>query len=216
MTRRKIHLHCDELKSLGIDSFYSCVNTPQKLIGALNVIVPGFEKRAIELQGAFHIIATDAEGKKVVQSSNETANLCWSDEMTDVHIIPVISGQAPAILYAMGVTIAAYGAVVYYTAYVVISLALAAIVQALAPTPKGGAGREAADSTPSFLFNGAVNVQEQGYMHPIVFGIHETGSVVISVAVTTEDIPINGGQAPSPTTPPAFNPNSYLDDEEDL
>ena len=84
----------------------------------------------------------------------------------------------------------------------------------VAPQVDGGGieiAREVADSTPSFLFNGAANVQEQGYMLPLIFGIHMTGSVVASASTDTDELPIAvaqktepaGGGTPAPS-PPAY------------
>lgn len=189
MHRKLIHFHTDELKELQAEPFHLCVNTPHQLVCALNAMVPGFEKLGLKRK-AFYIIATDPEGNKVVHARNADATLRWSDDITDIHLVPVIEGAEPATIAIAAGFVA--GTTAYYVAVFVITIAMnfaiGMILQMLAPTPKGGANREAADNTPSFLFNGAVNVQEQGYMHPIVFGIHECGSVVVSVATSTEDM----------------------------
>lgn len=62
----------------------------------------------------------------------------------------------------------------------------------LTPTPKISAGqyaeRNAVDSRPSFIFNGAVNSTEQGGPVTVIYGRMVVGSVVISGGITAEQI----------------------------
>ena len=117
-----------------------------------------------------------------------------------MHIIPRAEGAAAAfagwaataVATAFGATAATF--VVYWAAYIVatvaISMAIGAIVSMLAPKPETGGGSERADQQPSFAFSGAVNITAPGYPIPIVFGECITGSVVISVGVSAEELPV--------------------------
>lgn len=72
------------------------------------------------------------------------------------------------------------------------SLLLTGIAGLLAPTPKIDTPtfnlRERPESRPSFLFNGPVNVIEQGQPIPLVYGRSVTGSIVVSASIVVEDI----------------------------
>lgn len=69
-------------------------------------------------------------------------------------------------------------------------LALQGVSGLLAPTPALGdaMGAESAEQRPSFIFNGPVNVQEQGGPVPLTFGRVKTGSVVVSSGIRIEQI----------------------------
>lgn len=69
-------------------------------------------------------------------------------------------------------------------------LALQGISGLLAPTPELGeaTNAESAEERPSFIFNGPVNVQEQGGPVPLTFGRVKTGSVVVSSGIRVEQI----------------------------
>ena len=121
-----------------------------------------------------------------------------------VHLIPVVEGEAPVVMLGLaagsigiGVGIGAGATFLGLAAsswiMMGISFALSGISALLAPSPEisdplGSAEDNA--STPSFLFNGAVNVTEQGSAVPLVYGTTRTGSVVISAGLSTEEIPV--------------------------
>lgn len=132
------------------------------------------------------------------------------DDVTDVHVVAVPAGagiEAALISWGMTATVAA----VVSTAIISLatSLVVGAITKALAPKVDNASGQERPDEKPSFLYNGPENVIEQGYMVPVVYGRHMTGSVVVSAGISVEQIPIAttrdepppGGS--SPTNPPA-------------
>lgn len=72
-----------------------------------------------------------------------------------------------------------------------VSLALQGVSALLSPTPKVGSysNRERPDEMPSFLFNGPVNTTEEGGARPLVYGLVETGSVVIDGEIFVERLP---------------------------
>jgi len=123
-----------------------------------------------------------------------------------VHIIPIVEGEGPfaAVFAAIGAFAGAYAATAAATATFLgltaaswimmgVSFALSGISALLAPSPEMPdplVAQEDKASTPSFLFNGAVNVTEQGGPVVLVYGETMTGSTVISAGLMTESIPV--------------------------
>lgn len=90
-------------------------------------------------------------------------------------------------LWAQGATMLLGGAMTIYAAL---------------NTPKAQAARAAEDERASFLFNGAVNVVEQGGAVPCHYGRCIIGSTVVSAGIDTEQIatytsPVGGNIAPN-------------------
>ena len=67
-----------------------------------------------------------------------------------------------------------------------ISLAIGGVAQMLSPLPKSPGQDESAG--PSYIFNGSVNTQAQGYPVPVGYGRMIVGSAVISAGISVEDI----------------------------
>lgn len=82
-------------------------------------------------------------------------------------------GQGAAIGISQGVAMIAGGAMTIYTAL---------------NTPKAAQQRASVDERASLIFNGAVNVIEQGGAVPCVYGRLKTGSVVVSAGIYTEQL----------------------------
>lgn len=73
------------------------------------------------------------------------------------------------------------------------AIALGGVAMMVAPSPKAQ-GPQERDQNASFLFNGVVNVQEQGNAIPLVYGQFLVGSVVISSGVSAEAVRgVSGG-----------------------
>lgn len=69
------------------------------------------------------------------------------------------------------------------------AMILSGVSQMLSPSLSGfGAGQNPVDANASSLFSGPVNVAEQGNVIPLVYGRFVAGSVVISAALTAEQI----------------------------
>jgi predicted phage tail protein len=79
-----------------------------------------------------------------------------------------------------------------------VSLVLAGVSQMLAPRLQSR-GPKSRDGSQSFIFNGPVNVTEQGHPVPVVIGRFRVGSVVASAGILTENIGVTteggGGNA---------------------
>lgn len=170
-----------------------------QLWSALDSIFPTFRKAFME--GGEYAFAV-RRGDQIEFLSEDTLALPFDAE--ELHIVPKADGEVAEAAYAFAMWVGGlmsaggFGYVAIYTAMAVayigatiaISAAIGAVVSMLSPKPQtGGNGR--ADERPSFAFSGALNVTEPGYPIPIVFGECLTGSVVISVGVTTEEIPLS-------------------------
>lgn len=68
-----------------------------------------------------------------------------------------------------------------------ISFAISAIVQAISPTPQFNSDPAQAQTKVSSLFNGAINVNNQGGGVPLIFGNPFVGGVVVSSGIFTEE-----------------------------
>lgn len=188
---RQVYLH-GPLKDLaGTETLELDVDTPVMLVSALRSQVKGFRQWCDEHKLAIVLLDSDKEPTSV---RTEDFNMGLGDA-AEIHLLPETSG-AGVDLYALTMFLAEYGitstlavAAVYVAVNVAISYAIGAIAQALAPSPDTSDGSGRAEERPSFLYNGPVNVVEQGYAVPIVYGTHMTGSIVVSAGVTVEDIP---------------------------
>lgn len=71
-----------------------------------------------------------------------------------------------------------------------VSMVLGGVSQMLSPQVSSASADtyERPDQRPSFIFNGPVNVAEQGGPVPLVYGRIRTGSVVVSSGLNTEQI----------------------------
>jgi len=122
----------------------------------------------------------------------------------EIHVFPQVKGAGGALRIIIGVvliivavvlTVVTWGAasplIVGAITFLVgtgASLVIGGAMQLMTSAPKVG-DYQAAEVTaqrPSFLFNGVVNTVEQGGPVPLVYGIHLTGSTVISAGMTVE------------------------------
>lgn len=96
-----------------------------------------------------------------------------------------LSTALPGFLGAAGAT---YGTI----AQIGVSLALSGISTLLTPTPQT---QEDVDQKRSFLFNGPVNLTQQGGPVPLIYGTMMVGTHTVSVALDTEMLSgVNAGQ----------------------
>lgn len=125
----------------------------------------------------------------------------------DFHIVPVIEGSKSGWLNIIaGVALIAFAyfvppaAAAGYSLFGITitqssvymfgaALILSGVSQLLAPVPTSPdiMSREQAEERPSFIFNGAVNISEQGGSIPICYGEFIVGSTVISSGLEIEE-----------------------------
>lgn len=198
---RTIHFYGPYEERFGIKTMKLDVDTPRTMVNGLISQVKGFRKQ-LEDDPRMSIVLTDADGNEPSPLRPEEVDMSLG-KATDIHFMPAIEGAG--IETAVMLEIAAWGAsaaVAQLAAYVVVHVAamvvLGAITRALAPSPSTSAGAGRPGEAPSFIYNGAVNVVEQGYAVPLVFGVHTVGSIVVSAGVSVEEIGYTSAQSTRP------------------
>ena len=199
----EIILHGD-LKNRYGESFFMDVATPIEAVRALCSQLEGIEEDIKE--GVFRLIRGDFDKGTELGEEDLEFNLGKEKEF---HIVPVPAGAKRGGFgkIVLGVALMAIGlptptagtwlateigsaTIASTIGGIGVSLALGGVSQLLTPTQKVAdySSRERPDQRPSFLFNGAVNVAEQGLPIPLVYGQMRTGSVVVSAGITTDNI----------------------------
>lgn len=195
---RTIHLYDKPRELAGQATLEMDVDSPVTLFNGLCSQIAGFEKYINRHKVA--VVLKDKANQCLSMQPNAFALPLGS--ATDIYIFPEIEGagfEAAAIIAA--VQAGAYMTALYYIAVnIAIAVVVGSVMQALAPSPQTASGAARADERPSFLYNGPVQVIEQGYAHPLVFGIHMTGSYVISGGVDVHDIAYEPKQMEAPGT----------------
>ncbi len=191
---RKIHLHGPLAEVAGWSEAEFDVDTPVALTSALRSQIKPFRSFCDEHKIAFVLV--DAEGQ--AQSlSHEDFNVQFG-KATSIHLVPEVEGAG----FEAAAIISAFQAGAYLTAlaYIAVNIAIAVavglVIQALTPQPKMNRESSRPEENPSFIYNGPVNVVEQGYAVPLVYGIHMVGSIVVSAGVRAEDINYTPTQVP--------------------
>lgn len=187
---------------LGASDITLDANTPDMVLRGLKSQVPDFNDAMKEL-GTYYFVLKG--GDRIECVTPESFSFPLGDWTTDILLVPEVTGDWEAATYIAAMAFEA-GTVAYYAAavvaYIAIAYAVASVAMALAPAPNTAGGQERAEERPSFLYNGPVNVIEQGYAVPIVYGIHTTGSVVISAGVQVEEMEY------VPPAPDGFSPDA--------
>lgn len=199
-------------------SFDLDVKSPAEAVRALIVQIRGF--RQVLREGHYRVLKARENVTECLELEELKLRLGRARE---IHIVPVIAGSssgwgkilagvaiiglAIAAPYALGLAgglsatfggIAAIGfsGISFGTiAGLGAAVALSGVAQMLSPAPTLAGGSAAVDRKDSFLFGSADNVTVQGVPVPIGFGRFTTGSVVISVGLSTEDIATDGAAA---------------------
>jgi len=189
--KRTVHFHEALKQRTGHASLSFDVDSPTQLFNALRSQVPNFRK-VMRQYPEMSIVFTDSERTQFKALTPDLVQFPMQPWATDIHIVPAVKGAGITEgLYAfftwLGASAATATMLATITINLAVSFAISAIAQALAPSPKTGSGSARADENPSYLYNGAVNVVEQGYPVQVVYGIHTTGSVVIAAGVVVEE-----------------------------
>lgn len=183
---RKIHLH-GSASELG-DCIELDADSLPMLFAGLNSAFKGFRK-LVSNSEQFALVYKNADG--TYESLSEDALAMPFGENEELHFITRAKGADPATAAAAAAYFFEAGTVAYYVAaaaiYIAMVIAVSYVAASLAPSPEVG-GSESAENEPSFMFNGAVNITEEGYAVPLVYGRVLTGSVVISVGTEVENI----------------------------
>jgi len=213
---RTIKLYGALAKDTGVSSIDLDVNSPIELANGLRSQVKGFRKATMDYPNLY-LILSDRNNENVSCVTPDSFQFPLNEKAEVLHLTNEIEGAGIeagviAIFTAMGASAAVAATLATIAINMAISFALGAIANMLAPSPKTGSGQDGAEEKRSFIYNGAVNVMEQGYPVPLVYGIHMTGSVVVSAGVDVAEMayvvaeegpPANGGGSTQPAVPPA-------------
>ncbi|MDM0042152.1 hypothetical protein QTI05_24150 [Variovorax sp. J22R193] len=193
---KTIHFY-DKVKELaGVDEHPFEVNSPLELINALTSQIKGF--RELVRDNELIILSTNEDKSEYEYVSLENFQLKLG-KLEHVHVMSVVEGSGiETAIAALG-----YGAfataVITIAVNIAISFVVSAIVKSLAPSPDTSEGTAEAASRPSFIYNGAKLVYEQGYAIPLIYGIHMSGGIVIYTDLVIEDIPYVPAEIAMPT-----------------
>lgn len=176
----KIHLYGELAEAVGNTEVDIDANTMLDVINGLSQYGPKVKPMLYSQQWVFAV-------------GNDKDNITFIDQRTflmniagkDVWVSPIINGEAPLIISALGIT----SLWAKIAIYVITTLAVAGLTAALAPkisTPDFK--DEPGSNTPTMNYNGAANVQEQGSALPILCGHGRCGSIVIATALETEQL----------------------------
>ena len=195
MTKRRVFLYGYLAKKYG-EVFNLAVDSVGEALKALEANFPGF-MRDIDRQAEYHVTVGDDlyNGDSLTK---ETVGMRFRHG--DIHISPLIEGaKRGGILNAiLGVVLIVVGVIMNIyapgsgMAFIKLGagMLLSGVAMMLVPTPNAGSynERERPDGRKSFMFDGPVNVAEQGGPISVVYGQVLLGSVVISAAMDVEDV----------------------------
>lgn len=193
---RAIRLHGALGKRFG-RVFRLAVASPAEAVRALSAQLPGFREE-IEA-GRWRVYRGP---RKLGRDLDEReVRLGLGAHEREVHFVPVVAGAKRggfgkivlgALLVAASFAVPAAGVfgVAALSGSAVfglgLSLGLAGLSQALAPTPSAARYGERDPEARSNLFGAPVNITSEGAAIPVVFGTCEVGSIVVSSTILTE------------------------------
>jgi len=191
---RDIHLH----GALG--EKYGKVHTLDASTVAL--VVAGITSRDPQFKqtinnGSFAVVIGDLDDENNQENlTEETMQMSFGDNDTDIHIIPEVEGNKGFFQFVLGAVMVVGGMYMNVVApgsgtwliQAGIGVGLGGLAQMLSPNPTMSGERESAEETPSFMFNGPTNRSEQGGAVPLVYGQCMAGSTVISTGIDAEEV----------------------------
>ena len=187
---KEITLHGELAEKFGKDPIMLEVETAAMITRGL-ISRFGNEFREIIRNGTFEFLCLKDDEKTYIHDEMTATMVIDADE---VHITPVAEGSGRFGQIILGVILIVVG--VYfqqpYLTQAGIGLVVGGVAQLLMTPPSVAAlENERPDSKPSFVFNGAVNVYEQGGPVPLVYGRFKAGSVIVSAGFNVERIAYN-------------------------
>lgn len=187
MTLRTIHLHGQLGEDYGKTHQVDADTTLMIMQGLIGQLGQQF-KEDVRV-GQFHILK--GKRKNMKKDMGEEELNFKLGRVKDLHILPVVEGAGAVVRIVVGVVLVIAGAFFQMPILTSMgaSLILGGVVELLTPKPKVTGPTEQAGQNPSFIFNGTVNVTEQGGPVPIVYGrVQRAGSVVLSAGLTVENV----------------------------
>jgi predicted phage tail protein len=192
---KTVHFHGVFEEMAKVKEFQFSVKTPLDLFNALKSQIPGFSQYVAEHKIVVVAANEDFSKAEAVQQNGFDQHF---SELEHIHVAPAVEGSGiETALIAAGYSAFAAAAITI-VANLAISFVVSAIVKALAPSPDTSSGSAEADKRPSFLYNGAKLVGDQGYAIPLIYGTHMHGGFNIGTDIEIQDIPYVPAQIPAP------------------
>ena len=159
------------------------------LISGVELNSPGFKQDI--LRSNIAIVKDDYD----IKSEEELQMTLGNTKV--IHIFPEIEGRSKGFNIVVGVVLIAAGIITGGNPYLIAAgigmLAVGLLAGSAMGVPVSDpTSGDRADNRPSFMFNGAVNVMEQGGPVPIVYGKFRVGSTVVSGGIDVEQIAVYG------------------------
>lgn len=166
---RTIHLHGRLGDLFGTEHLLD-VDTPAEAVRALCILIDGFQR---EISEGTYRVSRGSYDKGAHFRQNELH--CRLGNCPSLHIAPepVVAGTE-FVWFAVALSVVAVAAV------------------ALMPSIPPPTASEREEDRTSAVFDGGVNVSEQGNVVPLVYGRMRTGSVVVSAGFRISDVPYSG------------------------
>lgn len=207
---RRVYLYGGLAETFGDQPIELSADSAPNLMLAFKSIFPAWRAYIAEHPALAFILSGDnKENARGIEAEFIESQF---GDATEVHVIPAQDGAGIEVAAFFMIENAFAAFVVNAIASMLVNMAIGAVMQALAPSPKTGAGSgNQVAQNQSFLYNGAVNVEQQGGPVPIIYGYFMSGSTVVSAAVDVEQLlttpaqsaaPTNGGGVTQPTSPP--------------
>jgi predicted phage tail protein len=189
------------------------VNSAQEAIKAMDANFPGF-RSLIRRKGYYRVV----RGQDVINGQDineEEVKVRFADDTW--HFMPIAAGAKGGVIQlVLGAILIVVGICLYYTPFGVplimmgAGLMLSGLATMLTPMPEMQK-KQGGDDTPSYLFNGAINVAEPGLTVPVAYGETWIGDIPISFGVQVEEwsapvvaaVPVAAPVAATPPTEPA-------------
>ncbi len=171
------------------------IASPGEAIRALEANFRGRFKNALR-EGEYRIGYGEHDG-----IAAEMINMRTGQD--EIHIEPVVAGSGGgstgtiirtvigasllvSAAFTGGATFAGAAALTNISFSLGTGLLLSGVSELLSPTPKVADYGNREQTPPSFLFNGALNLSEQGATIPLVYGRMRVGGVTVSTGLTVE------------------------------
>jgi predicted phage tail protein len=188
---RAIYLHGDLAKKYGKEPIMITAETTLLVMQGLFCKLGQKFKERIR-NGKFHVYK-GKRNKKDDMGENEVAFTLGNTK--EIHLVPVIEGKSAVARIIIGVVLIVIGyffpVLAPYLYPMGASLIFGGVAELLAPKPQLSAPTTQAGQNPSFIFNGTVNVTEQGGPVPVILGrMRRASCVVLSAGLTVENVPL--------------------------
>lgn len=189
---RKVYLHGSLAKSYGSKPLLIDAENMYVLTRGMFSMLGSQFKETIR-NGSWNIHKGKRNDVNYIAASEINMGLGKSEE---IHFYPAIKAQSGVLRVIVGIVLVVVGFLVPGAQPLIgigASMALGGISQLLAPKPKMTTQTQqtATAANPSFIFNGTVNVNEQGGPPPLIYGrVQRASSLVLSAGLTVENIPL--------------------------